>query len=114
MGTAMATENGNLSNPSHPTNRAWRRPLARRVAATFIICALIFMGLSQLIVPAVHEPNFRDIPPGMQRPLMALPQGETRQEKIYFDTKSGEKFETTPDVKPVPISPNDYKLHLDQ
>ena len=45
---------------------------------------------------------------------MALPEGETRTEKIYFNTTTGEKFETTPEVKPVPISPNDYKLHLDQ
>jgi hypothetical protein len=112
MGMGMATENSNLSNASRPMKRAWVRPLARRVAATFIICALIFIGLSQVVV---YRPTFRQVPDvPMDPPFRALPQGETRHVRIYFDTTTGEKFQTTPEVKPAPISPDNYKLHLDQ
>ena len=115
MGTDMGTENSNLSNASHPTKRAWVGPLARRVAATLIICALIFIGLSQLIVPAVREPNFRDIPPGLHRPLMALPQTVSRHEIIYFDSKTWRKNRSNvPQAKTPPVPADNYKLHLDQ
>jgi hypothetical protein len=113
----MATEKDNLAKTAHSPKRQWLRPLARRVAATFIICALIAIGLSQVVTV---RPSFRQapdtlVPRGLRLiPLAPSPHSETRQEIIYFDTTSQDKFQTTPEVKPAPISPDSYKLHLDQ
>ncbi len=102
----MGTENDILSYVSPPTPRQWVVPLARRVAATLMVCALIFMGLSQVVV---RKSALRQAPDGRgswDRPLMTLPEGGSKT--VEF------KGDSTPEEKSAPISPDTYKLHLDQ
>ena len=106
MGTGMGTENAILSYVSPATPRDWVRPLARRVAATLMVCALIFIGLSQVVV---RKSTLRQAPDGfgpIDRTFRTLPQGGSGT--VEF------KSEATPEEKRAPISPGDYKLHLDQ
>jgi hypothetical protein len=102
----MAIESDILSYSSPPTPRQWVAPLARRVAATLMVCALIFIGLSQVVV---RKSTLRQAPDGRgpyDQPFRTWPEGGSKT--VEF------KSESTPEQKHAPISPSDYKLHLDQ